>query len=358
MKAIRLTLIWIGLGLIALTLRGAEQKRKALPPAVLDKAEAILTHAEVFATARVGQGQGKQSEEAWAFTVLLKYADDPQERFLHALNEATPAGRLYGLLGLRATGYRFYQALGERISRGRGEKDEKIEILRGETIAEEPLKKALAQITTLRVDDYVLDPLPDFFHTQRYVKGQALHEKVSTEKDVIVGRLAKAIPVPDQEAWDFIWNEFSTRPETHSFQHYTGKDWQKNYAIFAAALVARAKQEGYEAEALRKCLDKLIDEPIAKDPMGKPNIGYLPIEAYRTTRGKQEVWVIFCLWEYATDPSQTENIGPPMTDTDEKSATGKAAPPPEKPGWLELAHIRMFTYDLKSAELIGFVTCG
>lgn len=83
--------------------------------------------------------------------------------------------------------------------------------------------------------------------------------------------------------------------------------------------------------------------------------GYLPIEAHRGKRGDKEVWVIFCLWEYATDP---KDLAPAIPDP-VKDKAAKPAPTATlvKPGWLELAHIRMFTYDLKTGELIGFVTC-
>ena len=177
--------------------------------------------------------------------------------------------------------------------------------------------------------------------------------KIGTEKDVIVGRLAKPTPEEDQAAWDFVWNEFSTRPETRWFERYPGENWRRNYEVFATALVTRAKEEKYEAEALKKCLKKLPAESIAK----AEKIGYLPIRAYQTTRGAHEVWVIFCLWEDVSAPLKVVTETVPPLQADGKPAPGQVPQQTEKLEWLPFGHIRMFTYDLKSTELIGFVTC-
>jgi hypothetical protein len=99
-----------------------------------------------------------------------------------------------------------------------------------------------------------------------------------------------------------------------------------------------------------------LKEPIAQN-YAREEIGYLPIGAYRSTRGKQQVWVIFCLWEFATDPAkQVKDFAPPLLDSEAPAALSAPASPIPM-GWPTVGHIRMFTYDITDATLIGFVTC-
>jgi hypothetical protein len=174
-----------------------------------------------------------------------------------------------------------------------------------------------------------------------------------TEKDVQIGRLSKAISKAQEEADQFIWDTFSKRPETSLFLRYSTKDWRENYDRFSVALVDKAKEQGFEWESLRSCLAKLLKEPIAQG--GREEVAYLPIGAYRTTRDQQQVWVVFCLWEVAMDPSkQVQDFAPPLQDPTPKS---KTPVPPMPMDWPTVGHIRMFTYDLSDAKLLGFVTC-
>lgn len=179
-------------------------------------------------------------------------------------------------------------------------------------------------------------------------------EREGTEKDVQVGRLPKPIPKVQEEADRHIWDTFSQRPETRLFLHYSTRDWRKNFDCFSAALVDKAKAQRFEWESLRSCLAKLTKEPIAQGD--RQEVAYLPIGAYRTTRDQRQVWVVFCLWEYAIDPTtQVHDLAPPRQDATHQSKTPAPRVPRE---WLTVGHIRMFTYDLSDATLIGFVSCG
>jgi hypothetical protein len=75
-----------------------------------------------------------------------------------------------------------------------------------------------------------------------------------TEKDVQVGRLAQSIPTAQEDADKFIWDEFSRRPETQLFLSYSTEHWRQNFDRFSAALVGKAKKQGYEWRSLRSCL--------------------------------------------------------------------------------------------------------
>jgi hypothetical protein len=171
--------------------------------------------------------------------------------------------------------------------------------------------------------------------------------KDGDERDVIVGRLPQPIPEVQKEAEKYIWDFFAKRPEK-SFRQYSTKDWRRNFDSFSRALVAKAKELRFEAESLEDCLRRLPNEPWLKDD--KNETAYLPIEAYRTTQGKHQVWVIFCLWEYAFDPDTPEAAPPTLI--------GDPTPPrPAKREWLHVGHICIFTYDILTKEVVGFVRC-
>jgi hypothetical protein len=178
---------------------------------------------------------------------------------------------------------------------------------------------------------------------------------LGTEADVQVDRLPQAIPSEQGAADGFIWDTFSKRPEIRLFLHYTTQDWRKKYDLFAQSLIAKAEKQGFEANSLKQCLAKLLNERVSQG--ARQEIGYLPIGAYRTTQDGKQVWVIFCLWEYADDPSKAKNdFLAPMED---HAKTTHTPPISHRPAtWPTVGHIRMFTYDLSSTELIGFVTCG
>lgn len=176
-------------------------------------------------------------------------------------------------------------------------------------------------------------------------------KRKGTENDVQVGRLSGTIPEGSKAADAFVWDAFSKRPETELFNHYSTRGWRRNYESFSAALVEKAKVQHYEWESLRSCLTKLPKEPVAQSE--PEEVAYLPIGAYRTTQGKREVWIVFCLWEYDTDPAKLE--APPVV-----AIPGAPLAPiaPSRPlEWPTVGHIRMFTYDLAGTALIGFVTC-
>ncbi|HEV8074088.1 MAG TPA: hypothetical protein VGP21_08135 [Opitutaceae bacterium] len=156
---------------ICTTLSHADDHSGQLAPAILDKAAAILEHADVFATAHTGFGGGNTSEEAWAFTAILRHSPNPEARFLKTLNHASPAGTLYCMLGLREIKSPRYSDLRRQILTALKTDDDKpVNILFGDSIElGETVGGFIEKLDRLRVSDYILDPLPDFFSTRRTI---------------------------------------------------------------------------------------------------------------------------------------------------------------------------------------------
>lgn len=174
-----------------------------------------------------------------------------------------------------------------------------------------------------------------------------------TEAEVVVIRLSESIPESPQEAETFVWDHFSKRPEIDLFQHYSTNGWRPNYDLFAQALVSKAKKAGFEHEALEAELKKLLTEPVNPDG---DEVAYLPIGAYRTRQGAQEAWIILCLWEVVIDPSKTADYFAPSLAVKPAKPAKQVQPAPKR-AWLTVGHIRMFTYDIATGTLIGYVTC-
>ncbi|WP_221033323.1 hypothetical protein [Actomonas aquatica] len=182
-------------------------------------------------------------------------------------------------------------------------------------------------------------------------------ESAAAASEVVVAKLPSPIPDSDRyvgpsftEADKFVWDFFTKRPEISRFNGHSTKDWESRVPGFRDALLTKAKAEDLEFEALNKCLDLLVESEVWTD-YSDQKIAYLPISAYRGKKGDTDVWVLLCLWEYAdpiteeyrgVDPETFEDLEPRKVD------------PPE---WLPIAHVRMFTYEVESLKLIGYVTC-
>jgi len=135
---------------------------------------------------------------------------------------------------------------------------------------------------------------------------------------VYVGHAAMPHEPDKREA--FVWDHFAHKPEADKFDSYGTEGWKDNFAAFAKVLVIKAEARMLDSGSLRKVLALVL-----KDSNGE--IAYLPVGAYQTTLDAKLVWVIKVKWEYPSfDP--------------------------------HLTHIRMFAFDQKTLERVGYCTCN
>jgi hypothetical protein len=165
---VALTIFLIG---ICTALSHADDHSRQLAPAILEKAAAIIEHADVFATAHTGFAGGNTSEEARAFTAILRHSADAEARFLRTLDHASPAGALYCMLGLREMKSQRYSDLRHQaLTALKTDGDRPVNVLFGDSILlDETLGSLIEKLDQFRVSDYILDPLPDFFSTRRTI---------------------------------------------------------------------------------------------------------------------------------------------------------------------------------------------
>jgi hypothetical protein len=111
-----------------------------------------LAAAKLFAFGGVGaagiMSQGEQNLRA-----VLQQSDASQQ-LQSAFAQATPAGKLYILVGLRRCDPAAYQKIVDSVARP----NDDVEIARGCMISREPFRELLSQIRDGRFDDYLSRP--------------------------------------------------------------------------------------------------------------------------------------------------------------------------------------------------------
>lgn len=134
--------------------------------------------------------------------------------------------------------------------------------------------------------------------------------------------LAKPFPPEENMRDKFLWDSFANKPAEEQFGAYGADHWKDNFKIFAGTLVNKAAGLKLDSTSLRKVLDLVLNDSNDK-------IAYLPVGAYQTAMDGELIWIITVKWEY---PSMAKDSG--------------------------LGHIRIFAFNQKSFEKVGFVTCG
>ena len=111
-----------------------------------------LAAAKSFAFGGVGVA-GLMSEGERNLRAVLERPDASQQ-LQAALAQATPAGTLYILVGLRRCDHAAYQKVFDSLARPNNE----VEVVRGCMISKEPFRQLLSQIQDGRFDDYLPRP--------------------------------------------------------------------------------------------------------------------------------------------------------------------------------------------------------
>jgi hypothetical protein len=79
---------------------------------------------------------------------------DASQQLQAALAQATPAGRLYILVGLRRCDRTAYQKVFDSL----GRQNDDVEVVRGCMVSKEPFRQVLSQVQDGRFDDYLSRP--------------------------------------------------------------------------------------------------------------------------------------------------------------------------------------------------------
>ena len=96
---------------------------------------------------------GLMSEGERNLRAVLQQSDASQQ-LQAALAHATPAGKLYILVGLRRCDHAAYQKVFDSLARP----NDDVEVVRGCMISKEPFRQVLLQVQDGRFDDYLSRP--------------------------------------------------------------------------------------------------------------------------------------------------------------------------------------------------------
>jgi hypothetical protein len=117
-----------------------------------DSAVHNLAAAKSFAFGGVGVA-GLMSEGERNLRAVLEQPDASQ-KLQAAFTHATPAGKLYILVGLRRCDRSAYKKIFDSLARP----NDDVEVVRGCMISKEPFRQALSQVQDGRFDDYLSRP--------------------------------------------------------------------------------------------------------------------------------------------------------------------------------------------------------
>ena len=124
----------------------------SLAAASQNSAARDLAAAKSFAFGGVGVA-GLMSEGERNLRAVLQQSDASQQ-LQAALAQATPAGKLYILVGLRRCDRAAYQKIFDSLAR----LNDPVEVARGCMISREPFRQLLSEIQDGRFDDYLSRP--------------------------------------------------------------------------------------------------------------------------------------------------------------------------------------------------------
>jgi hypothetical protein len=140
--------------------------------------------------------------------------------------------------------------------------------------------------------------------------------------ELVVKALKASLPHEAGKREEFLWR-CSNESERRRFNPYTIKNWKAHFDRFATTLVTKAHEQNLDSVSLRKAFHLVL-----KDSENH-KLAYLPTGAYETTLDGEPVWIITVKWE---------GLG-----------AGEEA---------QLAHIRVFAFEEKTLQRVGFETCN
>lgn len=140
---------------------------------------------------------------------------------------------------------------------------------------------------------------------------------------LVVREFRPKLPRRKKKADHYLWKHFANKEETKPFNHCPVKGWDERYDLFSKKLVENAEKQQLDHVSLERILANI-------KPMRRH--AYLPVGAYLTKRGREDVWIVVIKWELKKFVEDTEHR-------------------------ITLGHIRMFAITRKDNRLVGFNTC-
>jgi hypothetical protein len=97
----------------------------------------------------------------------------------------------------------------------------------------------------------------------------------------------------DADSREHFYNQFAMTPFVEQFFDLSTGSWYATRIQYQKQIMRKAREQGLDTASLAKCFQKIPAKPMDE-------IAQIPIAAYCATQDKEKIWVILCVWEYAT----------------------------------------------------------
>jgi hypothetical protein len=127
----------------------------------------------------------------------------------------------------------------------------------------------------------------------------------------------------DKDCRERFYAQFAMTPFVEQFFDLSTGSWYATRIVYQKEIMRKAREKGFDTTSLARCFGKIPARPMDE-------IAQIPIAAYCATQDQEKIWVILCVWEYAS----TLN-GKPLT-------TG---------------HIKGWAFSAKNQKQLCFMSC-
>jgi len=151
------------------------------------------------------------------------------------------------------------------------------------------------------------------------------------DADVVVGVIPH--PLSPRKVRRDVWACLPKEPAIPEFRGLSTLGWRERYEMLGAALVAKARAQNLEADALQRALAFILT---------RETVALAPVAAFRARIGRRDVWIVHLQWELTSRALVKKTKEGPALD--------------DRSIW-SLGHICTYAIALEGDEVLAYQTC-
>jgi hypothetical protein len=97
----------------------------------------------------------------------------------------------------------------------------------------------------------------------------------------------------DPDCRERFFKQFAITPYAEQFFDLSTQSWYATRIMYEKRIMGLAGQKGFDTTSLSRCFEKIPAKPMDE-------IAQIPVAAYCTVQDKEKIWIVLCVWEYAT----------------------------------------------------------
>jgi hypothetical protein len=142
-------------------------------------------------------------------------------------------------------------------------------------------------------------------------------------KNIEVREIKPQFYYRDQDCRDRFFKQFAMTPFVSQFFDLSTESWYAVRIQYQNHIMQKAQEKGFDTTSLSRCFTKIPAKPMDE-------IAQIPIAAYSATWDREKIWIILCVWEYAT------------------TLNGK---------YLTTGHIKGWAFSARDRKVLCFMSC-